>query len=125
MELAIKLYNDKPPRIGIVYPNEYQGRKAYDALMDQYRGQTFNALFEPVKDKVKLTLFPRGGTGIIQYKDLDFKPDQLKKLFDYIKSDASIQFTHIYWQGNAPFIAKNRYKPFEPLIIQQYEIVGQ
>jgi hypothetical protein len=66
MELTIKLYNDKPPRIGIVYPNEYQGRKAYEALLDKYAGQTLNALFEPFRDKIKLTLYRRGGTGPIQ-----------------------------------------------------------
>lgn len=124
MELIIKLYNDKPARIGVLYESEFKAGKDYAEILEKYKGETFNIKIEVVKDKVNLTLIPAKGNGKIEYKGLPYKSDQLNKLNSFVKPDAEIQFFHVHGNYDNLFVAKpNRGQKMEFVLINNYEIL--
>jgi hypothetical protein len=123
-ELIIKIYQDKPSRIGILYGSEYIAGKEYATLISNYLGEHFRARLEVVKDRITLILVSDQSNGKVVYKNLRYKGDQLKKLQAFVKADSEIQFVHIYPVENNLLIAKpNLSKPMEFVSIHQYEIV--
>jgi hypothetical protein len=123
MQLVIKLYNDKPSRIGIIYPTEFQAGKAYEAIIDRNKGEKFRATIELLAGHAMLTLISINGSAKIVYKGLEFKVDQLKKLQAYIKPNSPIHFVHTYWKGSTMYLAKVRFRNPEPVFIEEYEII--
>lgn len=123
-ELIIKLYQDKPSRIGILYGNQFVAGRDYAALLSKYLGECFKARLEVVKDRINLILVSNKSNGKLEYKNLRYKSDQLKKLQAYVKSDSEIQFVHIYPVENQLMVAKpNLSRPMEFVSIHHYEIV--
>lgn len=106
MEIIIKLYQDKPSRIGIKYAYEHLAIKAYEELVSKYHGQTFNVKLELLRGKLKLNMTLQSNeTGIkILYKELEYRLE----LFEKVKAleTQSIEFVHIYMEHNKPYIAK-------------------
>jgi hypothetical protein len=123
MQLLIKLYNDKTPRLGIVYPTEYQASKSFMTLLDQHPSEHFKARIELVNNLANLTLSSVNGSATIVYKQLEFKYDQLNRLQAFIKPQGIFEFYHLYWKENSLFIAKVRFKNPAPIIVSSYEIV--
>lgn len=124
MELIIKLYQDKPSRIGILYGSEFAAGKAYADILSKYKGEKFRARLEVVKDRMHLILISDKSTGRIEYKGLEYKSDQLKKLQVFVKRDAELEFVHIYPVENKLLIAKpNISKKMEFIFINQYEVL--
>lgn len=123
-ELIIKLYHDKPSRIGILYGNQFVASRDYATLLSKYLGESFRARLEVVKDRINLILVSDKSNGKLEYKNLRYKSEQLKKLQALVKSDSEIQFVHIYPVENTLLIAKpNLSRPMEFAFINQYEIV--
>lgn len=123
-ELIIKIYQDKPSRIGILYGNQFAASKDYATLLSNYLGEQFKARLEVVKDRINLVLVSNQSNGKLMYKNLRYKSDQLKKLQAFVKSDSEIQFVHIYPVENQLLIAKpNLSRPMEFAFIHHYEIV--
>lgn len=123
-ELIIKLYQDKPARIGILYGSEFPASKEYAAILGKYRGEIFRLRLEVVKERIHLILISNTSSGRIEYKDLYYKSDQLKKLQVFVKQNTEIQFVHVYTTENKLLIAKpNISKPMEFIFINQYEIL--
>jgi hypothetical protein len=107
VELIIKLYSDKPSRIGVKYLKEYLAVKAYEELISKYPNETFSLKIELSKAKVNLFFLSEETGGRVIYKDLDYKIEQLKKLEAYISSEGGpLQFVHIYSNTNQLLIAK-------------------
>jgi hypothetical protein len=121
-ELIIKLYQDKPSRIGILYGNQFVASKEYATLLSNYLGESFRARLEVVKDRINLVLVSDKSNGKLEYKNLRYKSEQLKKLQAYVTGE--IQFVHIYPVENNLLIAKpNLSRPMEFAFIKHYEIV--
>jgi hypothetical protein len=123
MQLVIKLYNEKAPRIGIIYPTEFQGGKAYEPFLTKYRNENFRMDLELIKGKINLHLTSINGSAKVIYKDLDFKIEHLKKLRDYTTSTTRLEFVHTYWKGNVLMICKVNFKNPLPLSIDKHEII--
>lgn len=123
MEMLIKLYTDQTPRIGIIYPSEYQAIKMYEQLIEKHLGETFHLSIEIIKGLITLKLRSIDGSGVIIYKDLEFKAEQLKRLETYCTSDISMELIHIFNRSNGMVIPKIRQKVPEFLKIKGYEIV--
>lgn len=123
MQMLIKLTDDKPPRIGIVYPTEFQANKAFEALKENHKEEFFKAIIEPSGDRIHLTLQSITGSGRISFKGLAFKIDQLKRFQQYVSYDAVIDFIPVYWKENKLYMAKVRFKNMDPIKIHEYEIV--
>jgi hypothetical protein len=124
MQLAIKLYHEKLPRIGIVYPTEFQGGKAYEPFLTKYAGEKFKMTIELLRGKALLTLDSVNGSARVVYKDLEFKVDQLKKLQTYTTPSTELELVHTYWKGNTLTIAKVNFKNPKPLLIHGYELIA-
>ena len=123
-ELLIKLYQDKPPRIGILYGNEFVAGKEYASILSKYKNERFRARLEVVKENIHLTLISEFSHEKVIYKDLYYKGDQLKKLQVFVKRDEEIQFVHIYPVENKLLIAKPHLsKKMELVMIHQYEVL--
>lgn len=123
-ELIIKIYQDKPSRIGVLYGNQFVAGKDYATLLSRYLGERFRARFEVIKDRINLILVSNQSNGKLEYKNLRYKGEQLKKLQALVKQDSEIQFVHIYPVENQLLIAKpNLSRPMEFVFIHQYEIV--
>lgn len=123
MKLVIKLYKDKPSRIGICYPSVFQASKAYTAILEKYLGESFRATFEFVKDKITLRLISNESLGKIEYKDVEYEPVDLKKLSVFIKPDTELEFVHVYSAANKLMIAKpNLTQKMELIRLSNYEI---
>ncbi len=106
MELLIKVYSDKPSRIGIKFIYGYKAVRSYEELIAKHRGETFSLKIEPVKTKLNLTLQSNESGIKIPYKDLDYKPDQFKKLEQLMNQKVVCEFVHIYSDANTLFVAK-------------------
>jgi hypothetical protein len=106
MELIVKLYADKPSRIGVKYPKEYQAVKAYEEIISKYRNENFTLRIELAKGKAFLLLVSGQTGGRVVYKELDYKTEHLKKLEVYMQSGGNLQFVHIYADSNRLLIAR-------------------
>jgi hypothetical protein len=113
MQIVIKLHNEKAPRIGIIYPTEFQGGKAYEPFLTKYKNENFRMDIELIKDAKVI------------YKDLDFKTEHLKRLQTYTTSATRLEFVHTYWKGNVLMICKVNFKNPLPLCIDKHEIIAQ
>jgi hypothetical protein len=123
MQLVIKLFNNKFPKIGIVYPTEYQAGKALETIVDSHKDDKFRATIEVLNGSATLTLSSINGSARIVYKTCEFKIEQLKQLQAFVKSDSQIHFVHVYWKGNTLYQAKVRFKNPAPIVIYEYEII--
>lgn len=123
MELFIKLYSDKPSKIGIKYPQEYSAVKAYEAIFHKDAGDTFRLKMEMLRDRINLILVSdKTGVSIV-YKELEYKVEQIKKLQALVKPGSDLEFVHIFPKANTLMMAK----PFRTqrfIKLSQYEIVG-
>jgi hypothetical protein len=106
MELVVKLYSDKPSKIGVQFVYEYQAVREYEALVQKYPGESFHAKIEFVKNKILLTLQSDLTGGKVVYKDLEFRSDQIKRLQAFYSPELPLQFVHVFSKANTLFIAK-------------------
>lgn len=123
MELIIKLYTDKPSKIGIKFPQEYSAVRAYEDIYNKNAGDSFFVKMEMIRDKIDLVLTSELTGERISYRELDYKTDQLKKLEAFFGPGKSLEFVHIFSKTNTLMIAK----PFRSrkfITLTNYEIVG-
>lgn len=123
MELLIRLYSDKPSKIGVKYTYEYLAVKAYEAIMEKNAGYVFSLSMELVRDKVNLVLSSDQTGARVLYKDLGYKHEQLKKLQTLLNPGSDLEFVHIFSKANTLMIAK----PFRSqsfIKLSHYEITG-
>jgi hypothetical protein len=106
MELLIRLYNDKPSRIGIKYTYEYQAARSYEDLVKKYKGEELQIIFEPFNDQMNLLLVTRQTGARIPYKQLDYKKDQFTRFLNLLRPGDPLWFVHIYPSGNTLMVAK-------------------
>jgi hypothetical protein len=123
MQVLIKLYTDTPPRIGIIYPSEYQAAKSYEQLIEKHREENFHMSLELVKGLLTLRLKSVNGGAFIVYKDLEFKIEQMKRLQAFCKQETEMEFIHVFKKATGIFIPKIRNKAPELIKISGYEVV--
>jgi hypothetical protein len=122
-QLLIKLYQDKPSRIGIKYTYEFQALKPYEELVRKYPGHTFTLKLEPKNDRITLTFASEQNGERIIYKDLAYKKEQVLKLIQIGHNALPMEFVHIYSEANVMLIAKP-FKKQSFFSISAYEIIG-
>jgi hypothetical protein len=123
-ELVIKLYQDRPPRIGILYGSEFRAGKEYETLIDKFRGESLRARIEINKAKISLTLSSNNSNGKQEYKDLTYNIAQFKKFQVFVKQDTEIHFVHVYTKTNKSFMAKpQRNGQMEFATINYFELI--
>ncbi|PBQ33073.1 hypothetical protein CNR22_15230 [Sphingobacteriaceae bacterium] len=123
MELVIKLYSDKPSKIGIKYPNEYTAVRAYEEIFHKNGGEIFSLKIEFVKERLTLTLISDETGERVIYKELEYKLEHLKKLQAFIQEGADLEFVHVFSKVNILYLAKAfRSKKF--IKLSSYEIIG-
>jgi hypothetical protein len=123
MEFVIKLYSDKPSRLGVKYLQEYQAVKAYEGIFNKNAGDVFSLSVEMFKNKINLRLLSEQTGERIIYKELDYRIDQLKKLQAFIHPGTALHFVHVYSKTNTLMIAK----PFRTnrfITLSNYEIIS-
>lgn len=108
MEIYIKIYKDKPSRIGIKYLYEYLAVNTYQDLIVKHPGETFAIKIELLKGKLKLNLdLQANNTGAkISYKEIEYKLALFEKVNTLTNSSLPMEFVHLYSQSNGLFIAK-------------------
>jgi len=123
MELLIKLYTDKPSRLGIKYVYEYLAVREYEALFKHDQTLFYSVKLELFREKINL-LLQSDATGIKHsFKALDFKLDQLNKLQAHYKSGMDMEFVHIFPKSNTLMVAKP-FKRSTFLKISHLEIIS-
>ncbi|MCW3102889.1 MAG: hypothetical protein JWO09_1329 [Bacteroidetes bacterium] len=123
MQLIVKLYKDKPHRLGIIYPSEYQAGKSYEALLGKGEPGPFHALIELGKNGASLKLKTEQGDLVASYKELEFKAEQLKRLQAFVGERQTLHFAHTYKKGNEMFVPKVRFRNPELIVISHYELL--
>jgi hypothetical protein len=122
-EFIIKLYQDKPSRIGIQYSSGFQAGKEYAALIDKFRGEMLRARIEINGDRLNLILYSDASNAKVAYRDLVYNKAQFKRLQVFIRPDTELQFVHIYSKGNTLFIAKPGFnREMEFLLIHSFQL---
>lgn len=106
MQLVVKLYSDKPSRIAVKFVYEYQAVREYETLLRKFQSDNCRISFEIVNHKVVLTLVSDENGEKQIYKDLEFRVDQLQRLFAYFSKESPMLFVHIYPRSNTLFVAK-------------------
>lgn len=121
--LLIKLYKDKPSRIGIKYTYGFQALKPYEELVRKFAGHTFSMKLEPQQKQISLRLRSDQSGEVIVYKALHYKAEELKNLMQQGYSGMPLEFVHIYTEANVTLIAKP-FKQQQFFSISAFEIVG-
>jgi len=106
VELIVKLYSEKTSRIAVKFPYEYQAQKSYENLITAHRGESFQAKMELVQQKLLLTLQSDETGKKIQYKELDFKTEQILRLKAQAERVSDFIFIHVYPKHGNLFVAK-------------------
>lgn len=122
-QLLIKLYKDKPSRIGIKYAYGFQALKPYEELVRKYPQHSFSLKLEPKARQINLSLRSDQSGEVVRYKDLLYKPEELRKLIDAGSGALPMEFVHIYSEANVLLIAR----PFKQqlfLTLSSYEVIG-
>lgn len=122
-QLLIKLYKDKPSRIGIKYAYGFQALKPYEELVRKYPQHSFSLKLEPKAKQINLSLRSDQSGEVVRYKDLLYKPEELRKLIDAGSGALPMEFVHIYSEANVLLIAR----PFKQqlfLTLSSYEVIG-
>jgi hypothetical protein len=122
MELVIKLYADKPSRIGIKYTYEYLAQRAYEDIMRVESKSDFRLKFEIIRDKLQLSLISEHSGKQYQYKDLEFRLDQLGRLNAGAPSGSPLIFVHLFPKENTLFVAK-AFKKNEFINVTSYTVI--
>jgi hypothetical protein len=123
MQLVVKLYKDKPHRLGIIYPSEYQAGKSYEAVLEKKEQGPFHAYIELLKGKATLKLKTVQGDPVMLYKDLEFKAEQLKRIQAHEGPVPLMHFAHVYKKENQMMVPKVRFKNPELLEITYFEVM--
>jgi hypothetical protein len=121
--LLIKLYTDRPSRIGIKYAYAFQALKPYEDLVRKYPEHTFSLKLETKPKQITLSLTSDQSGDVIRYKDLLYKPDELRKLIDAGQNVLPLEFVHLYSEANVLLIAKP-FKKQHFFTLSSYEITG-
>jgi hypothetical protein len=124
MQLIVKLYKDKPHRLGVIYPSEYQAGKSYESLLEKKGEGPLQVYIELGKNGASLKLKTTQGDMVMWYKDLEFKTEQLKRLQAYVEPGNTLHFAHIYKKENTMFVPKVRFKNPELIQVSYYEILS-
>lgn len=123
MELMVRIYKDKPSKIGIKYLQEYLAVKPYEEIFNKNWGDVFSVRMEMVKNKLNLILISDQSGGKIFYKELNYKIESIHKLQNFIKPGMDLEFVHIFNRQNVPLIAKP-FRTAKFVKVSHYEIVG-
>ena len=105
MELIIKLYNEKPSRVGIKFIYEFQAVKAYEQILSKH-GENFFLSMEVQRGQVKLVLQSEKDGAKLEFRELGFKPDQVNRLRQFCSGNYSLQFVHVFPKENKLFVAR-------------------
>lgn len=122
-QLFIKLSKGKPSRIAIKYAYKFQALKPYEELVRKYPQHCFSMRLEPKAKHIDLTLKSDQCGEIVTYKNLAYKPEELRQLIAAGKSALPLEFVHIYSEANVMLIAK----PFKQetfFSLSSYDIIG-
>lgn len=106
LQLSIKLCKNKPSRIAVKYPYKFQALRSYEELIRKYSHQSITVKLEPRHKLIDLTLTSDEYGGILSYKNLTYKAEELKTLIHSLNADLPIEFVHIYSEANILLIAK-------------------
>jgi aldehyde:ferredoxin oxidoreductase len=106
MELVIKLYEDKPSKIGVKYIYEYKAVREYEDLIRKCRNELFILKLEPLKSGITISLTSEITGYTITYKNLEYKPEQVKRLQAFFTAQTLLQFVHVFSKENTLYIAK-------------------
>lgn len=124
MELLVKVYADKPSKIGIWYPHEYQAVRAYETLLMKCRHQKLNLKIEIKPTGLIIQVRSDFDAQLIVYRDIQFKPEQILKMQQYFNGSVAVDFVHVFTRSNQQLIAKPFHQS-EFLSVQQIEWISQ
>jgi hypothetical protein len=106
MELVIKLYEDKPSKVGVKYVYEYKAVREYEDLVRKYRNETFILKLEPAKNSITISITSEISGYTVTYKNLAYKPEQVKRLQAFFNAQTQLHFVHVFSKENTLYIAK-------------------
>lgn len=100
MELELKLPDGKPPFIGIIFQNEWDGYMNKE-WADSYHTSLYQLIFEPAGETLKITFSSRNWNFKYTYQPVKYDLDKLKKFMQATKGSRVYNFGHIIWkEGN-------------------------
>lgn len=124
MDLLVKVYNNKPSKIGIWYPFEFQAVRAYEALLLKCRNQKLILKMEIKSTGLLINVLSDFDSQLTIYRDIQFKPEQIIKMQQYFTGTLSLEFVHVFTRSNKQLTAKPFHQA-EFLSIHQIEWISQ
>jgi hypothetical protein len=106
MQLVIRFSADKPSRIGIRFIYEFLAIKPYESMVNAHGIDNYSVTLEPLRGLLNLTLRSEGDGAKFEYRELEFKADQVMRLKQLFHSGFAIEFVHVYPKENRLFVAK-------------------
>jgi hypothetical protein len=123
MELVVKIYGDKPSRIGVKYVYDYQAQRSYEDLVKRSGSGSHSLTLEPVRERMTMILTSQD-TGVkTVYKELEFKMDQINRLRQHFSQTNPLLFVHVFPKNNTLMVAK----PFRKetfITISNFELIN-
>ena len=123
MELVVKIYGDKPSRIGVKYVYDYQAQRAYEDLVRKAGHGPHRLSLEPVRDRMLMVLTSEESGIKTIYKDLEFKMDQVNRLRFHFSPSNPLIFVHVFPKNNTLMVVK----PFRKetfITITNFELIN-
>jgi hypothetical protein len=123
MELVVKIYGDKPSRIGVKYIYDYQAQRAYEDLVRRSGSGPHALTLEPVRERLTMVLTSKESGIKTIYKELEFKMEQINRLRQYFSPSNPLVFVHVFPKNNTLMVAK----PFRKetfLLVTNFELIN-
>jgi hypothetical protein len=95
LELVFKFPENKPPFMGVVYENEFTGKRLNQSWVNTYGSFSFQIRIEPDLDFLKLTLSQKELGEKYDYLISRFDKNKLIEFLDKTKNLKQVNFGHV------------------------------
>lgn len=102
----MKLYENKPSRIGVKFIYEFLAAKPYEKIISAHGHRNFSLVMEPVRGLMQMVLKSENDGVKFEYKDLEFKIEHIRRLRAWYRAGAPVEFVHIFPKDNKLMVAK-------------------
>jgi len=106
MELVLKLPENKPPFLGILFDDSYQACTINKNAVNNYHTSTYHLVLEPMGDKLNLRLTCDSSGLNHLYENVRYNPEKLLKFIYMTKGCNQFNFSHLIRKDGKDTVVK-------------------
>lgn len=106
MELVVKLPENKPPFLGILFDDSYQACSINKSAVNNYHTCTYQIVLEPTGEKLNLRLICESFGLNYVYENIKYNPETLIKFVYKTKDSKLFNFSHLVRKDGKDTVVK-------------------